>query len=124
MKKTVKCSLCDGIGTAGSEFMGITCFLCSGTGFMNEDGSQFGGSVEEAILLSSAATIIEPSTREKLENVLNSKLKDSSEEENLLDDIIDNLLDELKITDYKDRLFAKDMFVKGFFFGLDAEAYE
>lgn len=35
-----------------------------------------------------------------------------------LDDFIEKTLIELKITDYKDRLFAKDMLVTGFFQGL------
>lgn len=115
MEKTLTCEKCDGLGSVGNDVSLNTCDNCFGIGCVPEGmSSEFKKDVE-----------LDNSARKKLNHILNKPVVDANEEESSdLTAILDQLLDDLKITDYKDRLFAHDMFFRGFSLGVDAEILE
>ena len=52
-----------------------------------------------------------------LDPVNETKLEE--DDRDLLDHFTDDMIKELGITDYKDKLFARDLIARGFFLGLD-----
>lgn len=60
----------------------------------------------------------------KLDDFINNlepvnEVKPEEDDRDVIDMFSDDVIKELGITDYKDKLFAKDMIARGFFLGLD-----